>query len=332
MKVDESEDSHYGDYASGIRVERTLAHLQSIPDPYERIHECEVASDQARRIQGKIAAIRRQAVYEATLQPGASGESVAAELGVSSKAVSTAISEFRKADLELFRSALSLYILDASAPLSRTEIEAARSTRDVLFAAKTVLKANAGRNLSEETDELFETLEQVADRARSLARVGRVDVPQAAWDRRPLGQRQPDYDRIPPKYRRLAQVVNALPQILAETWDGDESEWLISWGIRPAEPYSTVFDAGPHRDGWATTEWLVWFLRDYVRAGYDLEQYMTSPPPFLNEPGESLAFVARFQKASDLKVVDPNELADSIISTWDETGYTGVEWPAKDAT
>lgn len=330
MGQDEGE-SHYGDYASGIRIERTLAYLASIPDPYARIKECEVASDQARAIQGKIAAVRRKAVYEATLKPGASGESVAAELGVSAKAVSAAISEFRKADLELFRLVLSMYGESAKTKLSQAEIDAARSSRDVLFAAKTVLKAHVGRDLQSEDDGVFETLEDAAARARSLAEAGHLDVPSPGWDRKPMGQTEPDYDHIPRPYRYLARVLNALPQVLVSVWEGDgDSQWMISWAIRAAEPYSTVFDAGPHRDGWATTEWLVWFLRDYIRGGYDVDQYVTSPPPFLNEPGESMSFVAVFEKETALKRVDPDEFAVSVMSTWEQTGYASVEWPAKE--
>jgi transposase-like protein len=324
-----ADENHYGDYASGIRVERTLAYLESIPDPYDRIKECGVASDQARAIQGKIAAVRRRAVYEATLRPGASGESVAAELGVSPKAVSAAISEFRKADLELFRSALSLYGRSATTVLPQAEIDAARSSRDVLFAAKTVLKAHVGRVLGAENDDAFSTLEDSAERARALAQAGRLEVPSSAWDRKPIGQTEPDYARVPPAYRYLARVLNALPQILVSIWENQsDNQWMLSWAIRPAEPYSTVFDAGPHRDGWATTEWLVWFLRDYVRAGYDIDQYVTSPPPFLNEPGESMSFVALFARGGELKEVDPDEFASSIMSTWDTTGYAPVDWPA----
>ncbi len=324
----DSAPTSYDDYARGIRVERTLAYLESIPDPYQRIRECGVASDQARTIQSKIAAIRRQAVYEATLKPGSSGESVAVELGVSAKAVSTAIGEFRKADLQLFREALSLYGNGASTTVPEAELRAAAGTRDVLFAARTVLRAHAARDLSSELDTLFEPLENAAHRARVLASTGQVEYPKSAWEHLPIGQLQPDIDGMPPEHRRLGHVLNALPQVLVSIWGAeDEDDWYVSWHIRPAEPYSTVFDAGPHRDGWATTEWLVWLLRDYQRAGYDIDQYVTSPPPFLNEPGESLSFVVRFGRRGDGKSVDSIELADYVMSTWATTGYQEVDWP-----
>jgi biotin operon repressor len=324
----DEEANRYGDYTSGLRVERTLAYLESIPDARERIAECETASDQARSIQGKIAAIRRNAVYELTLRPGSSGESVAVELGVSSKAVSAAISEARKADLQLFREALKLYQHVAWTDLPAPEIAAARSTRDVLFAARTVLRAGVTRDPKSESEETFEILDQAQQRAIVLAEAGKVEVPTSPWARRPIGQTPPDYSAVPPEYLPLAQVLNALPQVVGWVTNSRLSdEWMMSWQIRPAEPYSTVFDAGPHRDGWATTEWLVWLLRDYERSGYAMNYYMSSPPPFLNEPGESLSFVASFPKQAGGKIVDPVELAQWVKTMWDQTGYTPLEWP-----
>lgn len=322
-------DQRYAEYAGGIRVERTLAYLESIPDPLQRIRECEVASDQARTIQGKIAAVRRRGVYEATLRPGSSGESVAAELGVSAKAVSAAISEFRKHDLDLFRRALALSTHSGVSALPPAELSAASSTRDVLFAAKTVLKAQAARTIKGETDDDFAFLEEVAERARSIAATGRVEIPAGARARPPLGQAEPDYTRTPARYLRLAHALNALPMIIGYVAESNlDDSWTMSWMIRPAEPYSTVFDAGPHRDGWASSEWLVWLMKDYHRGGWDLDYYVSSPPPHLNEPGESMSFVVNFPKHSTSKVVDPDELADWIKKIWDQTGYTAIEWPA----
>jgi transposase-like protein len=327
------DENRYGDYASGLRVERTLAYLDSIPDARERIRECEIASEQARSIQSKIATIRRKAVYELTLRPGSSGESVAVELGVSPKAVSAAISEARKADLTLFREALGLYQSIAWTDLASPEIAAARSTRDVLFAARTILRAEVSRNLESESDETFEMLERAQQRARLLASAGKVEVPTSLWPRRPIGQTLPDYSNVPPRYLSLARALNALPQVIGWVSDsGLNDDWMMSWQIRPAEPYSTVFDAGPHRDGWATSEWLVWLLRDYERSGHAMNYYMSSPPPFLNEPGESLSFVVSFPKHSDQKLVDPDELAAWLKSTWDKTGYEDVAWPDEAAS
>ena len=328
-----AEENRYGDYASGIRVERTLAYLASIPDPIQRVKECEEASEQARRIQAKIAVIRRKAVYEATLRPGASGESVAAELAVTPKAVSAAISEFRKADLMQFRHVLSLYGAYASTALSRAELAAAQTTRDVLVAARTVLRAGSSRNVGSESAEIFGVLDEAENRARFLAGVGRIEVPDSLWKRHHIAQSQPNYSDVPVRYQYLARILNSLPKILADVSDsGGEDNWMISWRVRPAEPYSTVFDAGPHRDGWATTEWLVWLFGDYMRSGYDVYQYPSSPPPYLNEPGESLSFVTMINAKSDRKVVDPNTLAAWIIEMWNETGYVEVAWPSPEAT
>lgn len=323
------DENRYGDYAGGIRVERVLAHLSSIPDPYERIHECAEASEQARSIQSKIAAIRRQAIYEATLEPGASGDSVAATLGVSPKAVSSAISDYRKEDLALFREVLAVYLNGVPTEQPSTILKAASGTRDVLFAAKTVLDTNSSRTIKDETEEQFELLERGADRARVLARTGRVELKSGGWDRSLLFQATPDESHLSASQKFLSRVLNSLPQIFVSVWE-DESDWYISTHVRAAEPYSSVFDAGPHRDGWASAEWLVWFFRDWARSGYSVEQYPTSPPPFLNEPGESMALVARFDSDPNLKSVGPLELAESVIKVWDQTGYSEVDWPSRD--
>lgn len=319
------------EYTRGLRVERTLAHLESIPDPLERIRECEYATTQARTISRQIAAVRRKAVYELTLRPGASGETVAAELGVSAKAVSAAISEFRRDDLVQLRHALSLYPEHAATKLPEPEQAAALVTRDVLAAARAVLRANESRDLSRESDETFEVLTNAAQRARALATLGHVDVPRSVLEEPAPGPHEPDFERTDPAFRFLDRTLNALPQIAGYVTNSrQDSSWVMSWSIEAAEKYSSVADAGPHRDGWLATEWLVWFLRDYERAGYDIDTYVSSPPPFLNHPGSSLSFVAAFSRGGPLRPVDANELASSLREVWDETGYVDVEWPEKE--
>lgn len=43
--------------------------------------------------------------------------------------------------------------------------------------------------------------------------------------------------------------------------------------------------------GWRTLEFLGWLSTDMIRAGERMELFPTSPPPYLNEPGECLSFV-----------------------------------------
>ena len=43
--------------------------------------------------------------------------------------------------------------------------------------------------------------------------------------------------------------------------------------------------------GWRTLEFLAWVYTDMIRAGERLKLFPTSPPPYLNTPGECLSFV-----------------------------------------
>jgi hypothetical protein len=43
--------------------------------------------------------------------------------------------------------------------------------------------------------------------------------------------------------------------------------------------------------GWRTLEFLAWTCSDMIRSGERLEVFPTSPPPYLNTPGDCLSFV-----------------------------------------
>jgi hypothetical protein len=43
--------------------------------------------------------------------------------------------------------------------------------------------------------------------------------------------------------------------------------------------------------GWRTLEFLAWTYSDMIRAGERLKFFPTSPPPYLNTPGDCLSFV-----------------------------------------
>lgn len=328
-----SRPKQYDDYSTGLRVERTLAYLSGIPDPIHRARECSLVADQARGIQGEIGAVRRQAVYEATLRPGSTGESVAAELGVSPKAVSLASSEFRRTDLALFREALHLYAAGATDSLTPQAITPAVNTRDVIVAAKTVSRADVGRLHGEIPATDWKILEKASDRARALLTTAKVEFERPLWLTPTLAYAtEPDYSAMAPSVRRAVQVLNALPGILAQGWESRESpaEWWLSWQILPAEAHSTVFDSGPHRDGWAATEWLVWFTHDLIRSDKQVHLHVTSPPPYLNQPGESLSFNIWGIFGDGRNTYTPGALAEWLIKLWNDCGFTEVIWPKQD--
>jgi hypothetical protein len=58
--------------------------------------------------------------------------------------------------------------------------------------------------------------------------------------------------------------------------------------------------------GWHALEFLAWMINNaYLRADHHVTLYPTAPPPYLNEPGEVLAFALEGYDGED-----PNALAD----------------------
>src|SRR5262245_15173113 len=51
--------------------------------------------------------------------------------------------------------------------------------------------------------------------------------------------------------------------------------------------------------GWRTLEFLAWVCDDMVRAGERLSFFPVAPPPYLNEPGNCLAFVIEVDSDED---------------------------------
>jgi len=52
-----------------------------------------------------------------------------------------------------------------------------------------------------------------------------------------------------------------------------------------------TFTVGHSESGWFALEFLAWLINnDYRRAGHHVMLYPTSPPPYLNQPGQSLRF------------------------------------------
>lgn len=311
-------------------TDRLVRGLQLIVNPLERIASCDAAAEDARGLQAEIAEVRRQAIYEATLVPGETGESIAARLRVSPKSVSSAITNFRRRDLDLFRRALAVYLDGSlSTSVSRPELEVAQGTRDVLHAAKTVLRANNARRLQGEPDEVWDLLEEAAIRARQLTVPAGVDVPRALWEESP-GESAVDYSRTPVHMIGAMRALNALPGV--RVYCSSSRESVEGWGIwfspQSEEPLGSVAEFGPSRHGWLTIEWLVWFFKDLHRAGHDVDWGVGSAAPFLNTPGDSMSFFANFNESADGgDRFSPEQFEESLRSAWDHTGHVDVRWP-----
>ncbi|WP_299570037.1 hypothetical protein [uncultured Williamsia sp.] len=321
---------------SGLQIELLLSYLRSVPDPVQRVRQCAAAVERFRGLQKHVAAIRRHAVYEATLRPGANGESVAAELGVTPKAVSQATVTYRRQELTYLKSVVQEYLQYPVEDSVKRKIGVALKGRDVIQLARLIVRAHDGWSAWDMPEETWRFLDEGERRARKILSVAAVDpgIP----DYRPatlsdtgtgvsdgLDSRPP----VDPFYDWPVRVLNALPGItaMAATRAADPAgEWMLSWQILPAMPHTTVFETGPHRDGWAITEWLVWFNRDLARAGEGITSTVTSPPPYLNQPGESLSFQTFGPTAPGS--LTPTRWAQALIETWDDgTGYVPVTWP-----
>jgi hypothetical protein len=324
-----------------FRVFRLLAALEAIPDPVERAHECLRVGDQIRAAHGRLGQIRRQAVYEATLKPGATGRSVADALGVSPKAVSLASSQYRQADLTVLAAAADLLV--SKMGFEKPELAHLQAVRagshSVTMLAQALLMAYdvwIKFSLDDLDDDSSWQLYEAFERAEYLASLAKVSEGKSV--RMPiLAFASPSYDNVPSELVWPARVLNAMPGIIATAtvYDyPDESEWALSWHILPAERYTSVFDAGPDPKGWAVSEWLIWLARDFMRSDYAVSSRVTAAPPFINQPGESMTFLI------EGVIGQPNSttaeaFADSIISIWDgksekeRTGYYKIDWPPK---
>lgn len=318
--------------------------MEAIPDPVERVRQCVVIGDQVRALHGRLGEIRRRAVYEATLKPGATGRSVATALGVSTKAVSQASSEYRQTDLALLDKTVD--VLCSALPPSDPDVDqllALRaSTRSVSLIAQALLRTyHAWLHLvvDDNVPEEVRALDEAYERAEYLCALAEIK-PTATVRFPTLAVAEPRYDKVPDELLWPAKVLNAMPGIIATAcnyaYDDSASEWSLQWQILPAERYTSVFDAGPDPQGWAVSEWLVWLARDFQRGGAPVQARVSSPPPFLNEPGESMAFIVEGQTGTP-ESVSAADFADALIREWDGSdsgrpaGYFEVEWPEREA-
>lgn len=325
------------DYTQGLRVERALARLEAIPDPIARAHAARHLADQAREVQGDIARIRRQAIYEATLRPGHTGESVAAELQVTPKAVSNAVSEFRAQDRQLFHTALKILMKNGVTTIPAERLTPGLRARDVLVQARLVLLGLENYDPREVTNEEFGQLEDAGQRARKIHKSIGEEVAPTRWHRRTRGEAKIDWEQVPQGMINAARVFDALPGIAPLFFDlpnmdsatpSTSNLWRIGWSILPAEDGVSLFAAGPHRDGWVVTEYLVWFIHDLIRSDVRIWKDMYSPPPYLNGPGECLYFMVEGELHGE-KAITPDRFVKDLKDFWVDhhTGPVDVNWP-----
>lgn len=65
--------------------------------------------------------------------------------------------------------------------------------------------------------------------------------------------------------------------------DDDDPSWI--------HPGWVKFEIEKTELGWRVLEFLAWVTGDMLRAGERLKFFPSSPPPYLNEPGNCLSFV-----------------------------------------
>lgn len=144
--------------ATEITTSNAVELLPQVNDPIERAFACDnLLQRTIPGIQQAVAAIRRAAVYDATLRPRATAATVAEELGVSVKAVSKAVAEQRSADRTLMAAALTSLDFDPAA-----------STRDVPLMARRLLDAIATAGVGRLSPAEQEAVHRARERAEKI--------------------------------------------------------------------------------------------------------------------------------------------------------------------
>lgn len=321
--------------AAAELLDRLVRSVAAIPDPIVRARECVNVGDEVRGVHSRLADVRRKAIYEATLRPGATGRSVSEELGVSAKTVSLASSEFRREDLALLRRLIDTTktVVPGSADVAHAEAMAASSPGMGVLAHVVAGLCSAWLEASSTADEgdAWEETYEGFKRAEYLSRLVGLQRP----THHPAGGSGDVDEHVPARLRWPCRVMNVMPGISA--WGsvedrGNGPEWTLWWSIESADRHLDIGDVGPSREGWLVSEWLVWLVRDYRIAGKHLESRVTAPPPMLNEPGGMMTFCVD-GPLQGLNAVDPHEFARSIMKLWDGdaviagSGYFDVDWP-----
>jgi hypothetical protein len=322
-------------------LDRLVASIAAIPDPIGRARECVRIGDGVRLLHARLADVRRKAIYEATLRPGATGRSVSDELGVSAKTISLASSEFRREDLALLHRlvAAARTTIPNNAEVTHAEAMLASSTAVGVLAhvvsqlsTPWVIAADADGGDDDDWWEIYRGFE----RAEYLSKL-------AGLQRSPhrSGATESDVDEhTPSPLRWPCRVLNAMPGIeVFGTMDSREGgdEWTLWWSIQSADDNLDIADVGPSPEGWLVSEWLVWLVRDYRRAGKSIDSRVTAPPPMINNPGAMMTFAIEADLGGP-DAVDPHEFARTVIKLWSgdggeivKSGYFEIDWPAEAA-
>jgi hypothetical protein len=100
-----------------------------------------------------------------------------------------------------------------------------------------------------------------------------------------------DLDDLDPPIRNLVAVLNRFRGIrtsgscggheIPQPWQDGPGEWHVGFHVAHSE------------HGWRALEFLAWIAQDAQSGGHQLVILATAPPPYLNRPGRSLAFVLR---------------------------------------
>lgn len=77
-----------------------------------------------------------------------------------------------------------------------------------------------------------------------------------------------------------------------------EGEWMVVFQLEFNETEVST-------EGWFSLEFLVWFCNNNLaRSGYDVNIRTFSPPPYLNNPGNSISFILEGKGVSPDFVVE----------------------------
>ncbi len=88
----------------------------------------------------------------------------------------------------------------------------------------------------------------------------------------------------------IAEVESAIKRFKAVDWCSSGYPIACEHG-EPIDAGWVKFGLKQAPLGWRTLEFLAWLYTDMLRAGERLKFFPTSPPPYLNTPGECLSFV-----------------------------------------
>jgi hypothetical protein len=88
----------------------------------------------------------------------------------------------------------------------------------------------------------------------------------------------------------IAEIEAAIKRFKAVAWCSSGYPIACEQG-EPIDAGWVKFGLQQSPLGWRTLEFLAWVCTDLIRAGERLKFFPTSPPPYLNTPGECLSFV-----------------------------------------